>query len=637
MATTVNYNDPITGVVAMQGAGYTPQQIAASQTPAAQSPSSPVPQQPTPTAPVAAQGAGNALYNPNAGAGMAGSLDPTLNKASTSPVPSQPQAQSSGVSAPKENLQPGQQGQDVSGLQSFLTSLGYMTPQQVATGSGIYGPQTQAAVAKLQKDLGVDTTGGGAGFYGPKTQAAISQKYKDAFANSSGTIPENASQAQTAIDKYVADNKEDDVQQSYFEHLFDMNPVEATIFQQMSNLFSSQTTQQSLSDFYKQEVAARGIPELQVQFADIKKIMDGSEDDIRTEVAMAGGSATESQIQALTGARNKTLLRQAEYLSNVINSKNDYVDKIVQLTQMDRDAAEKQLDRKLNLGKTMFDMADSMQNAARQNVQSVVNSIGWDGLAQTVANNPQAAAQIERVFGMSPGELQSIAKYKKPLTATEQLQLENAKLQNLKLRQDVNSGPEIKTTVIDLGGGHKKLINSQTGATIADYNGETAPTIQKLAMQQQNINDMDGLIKDPALGAAVGVNPLTRFGVSDFTGAKSNFIGTVEQLRQQMTLDQLVNAKANGATFGALSEGELKLLSQSATKIGSWAIKDKAGNVTGYDIDEKDFKQELDKINYFQKLDFLLKGGDPTSVGAKEMPDGTYWVPNSDGTYSQLK
>ena len=63
-----------------------------------------------------------------------------------------------------------------------------------------------------------------------------------------------------------------------------------------------------------------------------------------------------------------------------------------------------------------------------------------------------------------------------------------------------------------------------------------------------------------------------------------------------MTLDSLIKAKQNGATFGALSEGEMKVLASSATKIGTWVDKDKNGNVKGYNIGEQALKDELNNI-----------------------------------------
>jgi len=74
---------------------------------------------------------------------------------------------------PNTNLQPGQTGPEVKKLQDFLASKGLMTPQPVATGPGIYGPQTTAAVKKFQEISGVDNTSG-PGFWGPRTIAKAS-------------------------------------------------------------------------------------------------------------------------------------------------------------------------------------------------------------------------------------------------------------------------------------------------------------------------------------------------------------------------------------------------------------------------------------------------------------------------------
>lgn len=75
---------------------------------------------------------------------------------------------------PTTNLQPGQTGAAVQQLQNWLVQNGLMTQAQVNTGYGTYGPQTEAAVNALQKQLGVDNSSG-PGYFGPKTIAAIQQ------------------------------------------------------------------------------------------------------------------------------------------------------------------------------------------------------------------------------------------------------------------------------------------------------------------------------------------------------------------------------------------------------------------------------------------------------------------------------
>ncbi len=465
-----------------------------------------------------------------------------------------------------------------------------------------------AARAQMAANLGIQNYSGTA-----EQNKTLAKKFLDSYNSVKGTTaPQTGSEARTILNNLSqAQDQVQDPQAQFFDKFGSLTPVENQLFTQISQLMNTQANQQSLVDLYKQEVAAQGIPELNLQLADINKIINGTESDIRQEVEKSGGFATESQILALSSVRNKVLLQNAQYLTDVINSKSDYVDHIVQLTGADRNAVSDQIDQKLGIAKTVFDMTQKMQDNAKEGYQSVIDQIGWQGLAQSVAGNPAQAANIEQAFGLAPGELASLASYKAPLTALQQLQIDNQKLQNQKLQQDLAKIPA----------------------------GQITPTQNALviAQQQQTIADTSSLVKDPGLNSAVGPNFLARIAVADAFGAKSNFIASVEQLRQQLTLDKLVAAKGSGATFGALSDSELQLLSASASKLGTWAIKDNAGNVTGYNIDEGSFKAELDKINNFQKLGYILKGGAPSAVNVQQQSDGSYWTQNSDGSYAKLQ
>jgi len=74
---------------------------------------------------------------------------------------------------PTKNLQPGQRGQDVAQLQQFLQSQGLLSPQDIASGPGIYGPKTTAAVKAWQQKNGVSNSSG-PGFWGPQSISAAS-------------------------------------------------------------------------------------------------------------------------------------------------------------------------------------------------------------------------------------------------------------------------------------------------------------------------------------------------------------------------------------------------------------------------------------------------------------------------------
>ncbi|HYI00066.1 peptidoglycan-binding protein [Hyalangium sp.] len=75
-------------------------------------------------------------------------------------------------SVPQNDLQRGNQGEEVRQLQSALVDLGYMTQAQMDTGPGTFGPQTEASLKRFQADHGVPSTG----YYGPLTREALTAK-----------------------------------------------------------------------------------------------------------------------------------------------------------------------------------------------------------------------------------------------------------------------------------------------------------------------------------------------------------------------------------------------------------------------------------------------------------------------------
>lgn len=102
------------------------------------------------------------------------------------PTSIQVQPTATSAQAPTSALQPGMTGDAVKQLQDYLVSKGYLTQAQVSTGYGTYGPQTTAAVAALQKDLGVNNSSG-VGYFGPMTLSALQQNPTVTASNGSGT------------------------------------------------------------------------------------------------------------------------------------------------------------------------------------------------------------------------------------------------------------------------------------------------------------------------------------------------------------------------------------------------------------------------------------------------------------------
>jgi hypothetical protein len=205
--------------------------------------------------------------------------------------------------------------------------------------------------------------------------------------------------------------------------------------------------------------------------------------------------------------------------------------------------------------------------------------------------------------------------------------------------------------IVDNGDGTKSVIttdyNGNVVSSIPIAQGSNGKNVLKLAQTADQVSIANNILSDKALGGAVGPNAFarqtnffTKFisspNFNAFTGATSNFVSNVEQLRSQLNLQALENAKAQGATFGALSDQELKVLATSATKLGNNLVKNKSGDVIGYNLSEKDFKNEIQKVNNFAKLDYIIKGGDPAEVGVKVEDDGQLTTINWDGTVSVI-
>lgn len=118
---------------------------------------------------------------------------------------------------------------------------------------------------------------------------------------------------------------------------------------------------------------------------------------------------------------------------------------------------------------------------------------------------------------------------------------------------------------------------------------------------QERVDLIDNILNHKGLNSSVGPTAVTRFAIFDkLTGKKQDFIGKVQQLVDAVTLQKLVDVKGQGATFGQLSDQERQVIERSATPINQWKIVNKDGNVVGYNVSQKDFKAELDRLrNYF--------------------------------------
>ena len=148
--------------------------------------------------------------------------------------------------------------------------------------------------------------------------------------------------------------------------------------------------------------------------------------------------------------------------------------------------------------------------------------------------------------------------------------------------------------------------------SVADLKAERAALKEATAavpVMRDKLALIDVLKSHPGKTSTVGAYRISRW--TPFTpdkAARQEFLGSVQKMVGGLTLDNLIEAKARGATFGALSEGELSILASSATAINSWALKDGDGQVYGYKVSETAFNKELDTIKALTERALVQSG-----------------------------
>lgn len=252
------------------------------------------------------------------------------------------------------------------------------------------------------------------------------------------------------------------------------------------------------------------------------------------------------------------------------------------------------------------------------------------------ANGAPMSVVSKALKAKSVGEIQSIPGVTTYLnSAADRLDLAIKNQQLIKARNDNNGGEDKILSVDDAIKLGVPYGTTQKQAAAMGKGGTGAESTRQAL--EDKINGIDALIKSPGLNGVVGPNKLARFdplAFNAFTGVQGDFIAGVSQLTNKETLDSLLALKKAGGTLGALSEGEGKLLANAATKINSWAQKDKDGNVTGYKTSEGSFKKELETIKTLTTRALTEAGGPVQTADQKldsylNIVDGALQVSNN--------
>lgn len=298
--------------------------------------------------------------------------------------------------------------------------------QGIANYTGTADQNTQL----LQKYRAGLATAQDSGKPAPATSGDASSQVKDI----TGQSTQDIQQQQAGVDavKAITDKMNND-------------PGFQQLQQDQKDYLSSQSQQQTLQEQYTKLTADAGIPALNTQLINMKSVMDGTEQDIRNEITKAGGFATESQVLALTSARNKTMIQN---YNNLLQTRDDAVNQInttMGFAKEDQANATALAKEKMDYDKQVSDYTQKMTTNAADAYNKIISTpgYGYKALYDSTGGDTHTIGLIESTLNLPQGSL-------------------------VQLSQLPDSS---KTQVVKLDNGSTVLINSQTGQTIKNLGG----------------------------------------------------------------------------------------------------------------------------------------------------------------------
>ena len=317
----------------------------------------------------------------------------------------------------KSKFLPAQQAQEQAGLQKVPTqSVG-------PDGKPIYdvfGGQEHIQDPNDPRLKGTDIATLPTGQAPPSFKSKFEQGFQKANEALGGAAGDVKGGQGTSLVQTYAPEKRNDLASAFVK----TDPFVGNLVKTWQDYINPVNQRASLKDTYTQMIKDSGVQAIDTELLDMKNVIEGSEDDLRTEITKAGGYASESQIQALTNARNKSLIKNYNTLLDTRNAKERYLQTALQLEQSDRQSADQRFETAFNMGTQIANMQQQMQNNARQQMQWLTTNIGFDGLYDATNGDSYYIDLVEQTLGMSPGGLQSAAQ--QAIQAKEQAQQEKA-------------------------------------------------------------------------------------------------------------------------------------------------------------------------------------------------------------------
>lgn len=351
------------------------------------------------------------------------------------------------------------------------------------------------------------------------------------------------------------------------------------------------------------------------------RAMIAPEDDEKTTPATAREQIQQGLLDILQkdNSEEKARLRKEADIEGKSRTSNRILNQLRSIRATYEDKKDK-LENSNETGRSM----GAINNEINQLTKDTNRNLAFKSIEYDIARNDLVSAEQtvnDRIQDMKDEEAKQISLYKTlydfvqdDMSESEKLEAQQAfsekqaerSFERQKELAEYNSLLRREETQLSFN-----LKNAITEQERADAQKAILPSLKEKA---GNITEALSNLTKGKTGNVVGSNPFARFSLTRaFSGEAEDFIGAIDQLTSRETLDTLIALKAKGGTLGALSQTELDMLEASASRIGTWRVRDEDGNTTHYDVSEASFAKELRTLKTLTNKAIVEAGGDISS------------------------
>lgn len=457
------------------------------------------------------------------------------------------------------------------------------SPQTVNATAGLPGT-VQPVIAP---PTAIDSKIVGTQYYDQKTGQlnAVGEKYRQGLTQAQGTgapAPGSMGQAASTIQGTLPAAEPDT---SVVDASLQEDKFFTGLMDTMTEFLSPEKQKESLVEEYQRLEKESGLEAIDTELMNARNVIEGTEDDLRNEITKAGGFATDSQVQALTIARNKSLIKNYNNLLETRNNISNRLDKMMQLTTQDRQMAEQKLSQQLNVGFQMLNYRNQMQQNAVQQMQWMASQPGGFQALQTAAlTSPYYANLINKTFG-SANALETLA-----LKAKE-AEAQQAKMFDLDIRakeasirasnaSTAKTYNDMRLDNLEAQGGVNVPL---TGDTVTDLTNFFKANKAKLTEKEGNalgvLIAVDKLAKDNPTGKFKGL------GIGNTVPAK---LASEQAIKNRQYIEAINLTVQQWASGASLTAQQTKQVNKLTPKVGDndYLIQNKVNGLSQYMLDQ---------------------------------------------------